>query len=68
MPQSCPEPTLDVAGNEILVTLRGDKLHSESEAALQVRAKDFMQDDDPCVNVTSAEFLEWPGSSPSLRR
>jgi hypothetical protein len=23
MPQSCPDPTLDVAGDEILVTLRG---------------------------------------------
>jgi len=61
MPQSCPDLTLDVAGDEILVTQRGTSyavIYSKRRAALGLLTKDFIQDDDPCVTVTSAEFLE----------
>ena len=62
MPQSCPESTLDVAGNEILVTLRGTSYavtYSKRAGSPGLLAKDFIQDDDPCVTETSAEFLEF---------
>jgi hypothetical protein len=61
MPQSCPDPTLDVAGDEMLVTLRGTSYavtYFKRGGAPALLAKDFMQDDDPCITVTSAEFLE----------
>ena len=61
MPQSCPDPTLDVAGDEILVTLRGTSYavtYLKRGGAQCLLAKDFRQDDDPCITVTSAEFLE----------
>ena len=61
MHQSCPDPTLDVAGNEILVTLRGmsyEITYLKRRDAQDLLAKDFKQDDDPCITVTSAEFLE----------
>jgi len=61
MPQSCPDPTLDVAGDEMLVTLRGTSYeitYLKRGGAQGLFAKDFRQDDDPCITVTSAEFLE----------
>jgi hypothetical protein len=61
MPQSCPDPTLDVAGDEMLVTLRGTSYavtYFKRGGAPGLLAKDFIQDDDPCITVTSAEFLE----------
>jgi hypothetical protein len=60
-PESCPDPTLDVADDEILVTLRGTSYeitYSKRGGAQGLLAKDFRQDDDPCITVTSAEFLE----------
>jgi hypothetical protein len=53
--------SLEVAGSEILVTLRGTSyavIHSKRGGAPGLLAKDFIQDDDPCITVTSAEFLE----------
>jgi len=61
MSQSDPAISLDVAGNEMLVTLRGTSyavIYLKRSGATGLLAKAFMQDDDPCVTVTSAEFLE----------
>jgi hypothetical protein len=61
MPQSYPDPTLDVARDEILVTLRGTSYavtYLKRGGTQGLLAKDFRQDDDPCITVTSAEFLE----------
>ena len=61
MSQSDPAISLEVAGNEMLVTLRGTSctvIYSKRGDAPGLRAKDFVQDDDPCVTVTSGEFLE----------
>jgi len=61
MSQPYPAISLDVAGNEMLVTLRGTSYavtYFKRGGAPGLLAKDFIQDDDPCITVTSAEFLE----------
>jgi hypothetical protein len=59
--QSDPAISLEVAGNEMLVTLRGTSYeitYLKRGGAQGLFAKDFRQDDDPCITVTSAEFLQ----------
>ena len=61
MSQSVSAISLEVAGNEMLVTLQGTSyaiIYSKRVGAPGLLAKDFMRDDDPCITVTSAEFLE----------
>jgi hypothetical protein len=61
MPEPDPAISLDIAGNEMLVTLRGTGYavtYFKRGGAPGLLAKDFIQDDDPCVTVTSADFLE----------
>jgi len=61
MPQSCPDPTLNVTSDEILVTMRGTSYavtYLKRGGPQGLLARDFRQDDDPCITVTSAEFLE----------
>ena len=62
MPQSCPDPTLDVAGDEMLVTLRGTSYavtYLKRGGTLGLLAKDFIQDDDPCI---TRDLRRVPGS------
>jgi len=69
MPQSCPDPTLDVAGDEILVTMRGTSYavtYLKRGGAPGLLAKDFMQNDDPCIcpGVDGAGAFSFPFSCP----
>jgi hypothetical protein len=55
-----PELTVDVAGNEILVTLKGTSYavtYFKRRGSPGLFAKDIMHKDDPRIPMTSAEFL-----------
>ena len=61
MSQPAPAIGVDVAGNQMLVTLRGTSYavtYFRRGGTRGLLAKDFIQDDDPCITVTSAELLE----------
>jgi hypothetical protein len=55
-----PQLSVDVAGNEILVTLRGSSYavtYFKRRGSQGLFAKDIIHKDDPRISMTSAEFL-----------
>jgi hypothetical protein len=61
MPRFDPQFNVDVAGNEILVTLEGTHYavtYFKRRGSPGLFAKDMMHDDDLRIPMTSAEFLE----------